>query len=91
MRKKRNCPKAGDIFLIKLNEKEYGYGQFITGDLIGCYIFFDIIAESPPRFAEITNSSILFLTFTGCNRIVAGEWKIIGNNLVIEGLTIPEK
>lgn len=83
-------PKIGDVFSIQINETKHGYGQFIVGDKIGCYVIFDIIAESQPTLDQIVNSPILFLAFTSDKGILAGAWVVVGNISVSDAIVIPE-
>lgn len=87
---RRKRPKNGDVFAVKLDDKTYGYGQLVEGSMLGCYIFYDIIAEEHPPIEQIAGSSIILLTFTVDQRIVVGDWKVIGNAPIPENVTIPE-
>lgn len=87
---KRNKPKSGDVFEIKISEGMFAYGQLVEGNVLGCYIFFDIVSGEHLSLEQIVSSPILMLTFTVNQKIVSGEWKTIGNMSVPETVSIPE-
>ena len=87
---KRKRPKNGDVFEIQISEGMLAYGQLVEGNVLGCYIFYDVISEEHLSLQQIANSPILMLTFTVDQKIVSGEWKIIGNATVPETVCIPE-
>ena len=87
---KRKRPKNGDVFEIQISEGMLAYGQLVEGNVLGCYIFYDVISEEHLSLQQIANSPILMLTFTVDQKIVSGERKIIGNATVPETVCIPE-
>ena len=82
--------RPGDIITVKLDESTFAYGQFVTGEGIGCYIFFDVISNNLLPINKLDMSKIYLLSYCVDQRIQNGEWKIIGNTTIKTDVYIPE-
>lgn len=82
--------KVGDVFVIPLTENKFSYGQVIGVEDLKTYIIFDTTAESHPEIYDIVSKKIIFFAHTVDVSIEDGDWIIIGNSEIPEGIVFPE-
>lgn len=88
---KRNRVKVGDVFAIPIDDTRYSYGQIVAnGYGSDCYVIFDIVTSKYPPLEQITSHKIVFMIFTLHQKIIEGEWLLLGNTPVSDGIKIPE-
>lgn len=79
-RKKKVNVNIGDVFVIKIDEFTYSYGQVVAEGIISdCMVVYDIISTKHPSLDEITSKPVVFLIQTVNSRIEDGIWEVIGN------------
>lgn len=79
------------IFAIPLDGERYSYGHIIAnGYGSDCYIIYDIVAKEHPSIEKIMDSSIIIFMYTLHQKIVSGEWKVIGNAPLKQTIKMPE-
>lgn len=79
--------KIGDIFTIRVDEKQYCFGQVIGNETL---IIFDIVSENDPELDVISRSPIAFLAHIVDVKIEDGQWKVIGNTNIPNAIVFPE-
>lgn len=81
----------GDVFKIHLDEGHIGYGQVVSepkADL-PLYALFDICSQAELSLEEIVSKDIIVLAHSMDVKITSGQWKVVGNREVSNGMPIP--